>query len=74
VTSRDIPLSGIQASILKAVGDAPGVGLRELSRAVGREPSSVAYSVRVLVREGLLTMVRAGLRLRFYPSSSSATA
>lgn len=67
VTSREPPLSEIQSSILKTVVTTPGMGLRELSRAVGHEPSSVAYSTRVLVREGLLTSTRSGLHLRFYP-------
>jgi len=72
VTSRVPPLSGIQASILKTVETSPGLGLRELSRAVGHEPSSVAYSARILAREGLLTTERAGLRIRFYPPAASA--
>jgi len=74
VTSREPPLSGIQLSILKAVETAPGIGLRELSRAIGREPSSVAYSARVLAREGLLRLVRADLRLRLYPGTAGVPA
>jgi len=70
ITSLSPPLSGIQASILSKVASIPGLGLRELSRAVGHEPSSVAYSARVLAKEGLLRMVRVGLRLRFYPAGS----
>ena len=72
VTTVDPPLSRIQSSILQAVGSAPGIGLRELSRAIGREPSSVAYSTRVLAREGHLRTVRAGFRLRFYPGPAGA--
>ncbi|MGI0129289.1 MAG: winged helix-turn-helix transcriptional regulator, partial [Thermoplasmata archaeon] len=73
VTDRELPLSGIQASIVKAVETTPGLGLRELSRAVGREPSSVSYSTRVLAREGRIKSVRAGLHLRFYPLAPAAT-
>ncbi|HYA71358.1 MAG TPA: winged helix-turn-helix transcriptional regulator [Thermoplasmata archaeon] len=69
VTTREPPLSRIQSSILKAVELVPGIGLRELSRKIGHEPSSVAYSTRVLTREGLLRTDRAGFRLRFYLGS-----
>jgi predicted transcriptional regulator len=74
ITTHEPPLSGIQTSILKAVETAPGIGLRELSRTIGREPSSVAYSARVLAREGLLSVVRAGFRLRLYPASAGVPA
>lgn len=70
---KDLPLSELQNAILQAIRAAPGIGLRELGRCIGREPSSVGYNVRALAREGLLRTVRDGLRLRCYPAEPNAS-
>lgn len=67
---RDLPLSDLQSSILATVRTTPGIGVRELGRAIGREPSSVGYNVKALAREGLLRTDRDGLRVRCYPEAT----
>ena len=69
---KDLPLSEMQTSILQAVRSAPGIGVRELSRSIGREPSTVGYNVKALAREGLLRTDRDGLRVRCYPGTDAA--
>jgi len=69
---RDLPLSALQTSIMENVRRFPGVGIRELARAIGRRSSSVSYNVRALVREGLLRTERDGRRLRCFPAEESA--
>ena len=71
---KDLPLSGLQNSILQAVRASPGIGVRELGRAIGKEPSSVGYNVKALAREGLLRTGRDGLRLRCYPAGAEPAA
>jgi predicted transcriptional regulator len=71
---KDLPLSEFQNAILQAVRAAPGAGLRELGRSLGRGPSSVGYNVKALAREGLLRTVRDGLRLRCYPAEGTGAA
>ena len=63
---KELPLSPFQASLLEAVRQSPGIGVRELARAVGRRPSSVKYSLENLSREGLLRLEREGRRVRWY--------
>ena len=70
---RDLPLSELQASILATVRTAPGIGVRELGRTLGKEASSVGYNVKALAREGLLRTDRDGLRLRCYPEEPSSS-
>ncbi len=67
---KDLPLSEMQTSILATVRTSPGIGVRELSRAIGREASTVGYNVKALAREGLLKTDRDGLRVRCYPAGA----
>lgn len=69
---KDLPLSEMQSTILATVRSAPGIGVREISRAIDREPSTVGYNVKALAREGLLRTDRDGLRVRCYPAGSDA--
>ncbi len=64
---RDLPVSSLQDSILKAVRESPGVGVRDLGRMLRRNHTSVSYNVRALSRDGMLRTQREGLRLRCYP-------
>ncbi len=64
---QDLPVSPLQGSILKAIRDSPGVGVRDLGRRLGRNHTSVGYNVRTLSRDGLLRTEREGLRVRCYP-------
>lgn len=70
---KDLPLSPLQAAILNAVRTAPGIGVRELARAVGRRSSSVADNVKILAREGMVRTARDGRRLRCFPVEAHAT-
>ena len=63
---KDIPLSALQVSLINAVRRSPGLGIRELARAVDRRPSSVAYNVKALVRENFLWTNRTGSKLRCF--------
>lgn len=63
---KDLPLSPLQSSILEAVRGNPGIGVRELSRTMGRRASSVGDNVKALAREGLLRTEREGRMLRCY--------
>jgi predicted transcriptional regulator len=65
---KDLPLSPLQSSIIEAVRRSPGTGIRELARALGRRSSPVAYNVKMLAREGLLRLERAGRMLHCYPA------
>ncbi len=69
---KDLPVSPVQESILRAVRERPGIAVRELSRALNRGPSSVGYNVRALSREGLLRIAREGLRVRCYPPEATS--
>lgn len=60
---RDLPLSPLQASIVREIRRSPGIGIRELARTVNRRPSSVGYNVKALAREGLLRMERKGRKV-----------
>ncbi len=50
----DLGLSGAQASVLRAVAEHPGVGLRELARALGTDPMNAKRLADGLEAEGLL--------------------
>lgn len=63
---REIPLSSLQDSLMKEIGRAPGVGIRELARAVDRRASSVAYNVKALVREDMLRTERVGAKVHCF--------
>jgi len=71
---NDVPLSALQSSILEAVRRAPGIGVRELSRALDRRASSIGDNVKALVREGFLRTERDGRFLRCYPVEGSVAA
>lgn len=60
-------VSELQNSIIRAVQATPGIGVREISRTVGKVPSSVSYNVRHLAHQGLLRTERQGARLRCFP-------
>jgi len=60
---RDIPLSSLQSTIINEVRRSPGLGIRDLARAVDRRSSSVAYNVKILARERLLHTRRIGTKL-----------
>ncbi len=51
----DLGLSGPQASVLRAVAEQPGVGLRELARVLGTDPMNAKRLVDGLEQEGMLT-------------------
>ncbi len=63
---KDLPLSPLQSSIIEAVRGSPGIGIRELGRALGRRSSPVAYNVKMLAREGILRLERAGHKVHCY--------
>ncbi len=65
---RALPLSPLQSSIIEAVRRSPGIGIRELARALGRRSSPVAYNVKMLAREGVLRTELAGRMLHCYPA------
>jgi len=65
---KDLPISALQSSLLGGIREAPGIGVRELARAVGRGSSSVAYNVKVMEREGMIRTERAGVKLRCFPA------
>ncbi len=50
----DLHLSGPQASVMRAVAEAPGVGLRELARTIGTDPMNVKRLADGLEEQGLL--------------------
>jgi len=60
---RELPVSPLQESLLSAVRLSPGIGVRELARALGRSASSVAYNVKSLEQDGLLRTERQGIRV-----------
>lgn len=60
----------LQASVVEEVRRNPGIGLRELARAIDRHPSSVAYNVKALVLEGALRSTREGARLRIFSAEA----
>ncbi len=70
---KDLPLSPFQASLLEALRRSPGIGIRELARAVGRRPSSVKYSLENLSREGLVRIEREARRIRCYRVDDGST-
>ncbi len=65
---RNLPLSPLQTSIVEAVRQDPGIGVRELARRVDHRASSVGYSVRALARDGVLRTDRVNRRLRCFPT------
>jgi len=72
---RNLPLSPLQSSLLEAIRRAPGIGIRELAREVNRRPSSVAYNVRALAREGLLRTDRPAFqRVQCFASHEDSSA
>jgi len=68
---KDLPLSALQQSLLDGIRKAPGVGIRELSRAVGRGSSSVAYNVKAMEREGMIRTERTAAKLRCFPADEA---
>lgn len=70
---KDLPLSPLQRSLIDEVQRSPGIGVRELSRAVDRRPSSVSDNVRGLAREGILRTERAGRKVRCFPPDDGST-
>jgi predicted transcriptional regulator len=65
---KALPLSPLQSSIIEAVRRSPGIGIRELARALGRRSSPVAYNVKMLAREGVLRTELTGRMLHCYPA------
>ncbi|MFA5895326.1 MAG: hypothetical protein WC985_00265 [Thermoplasmata archaeon] len=68
---REMPLTPLQASIINQVQESPGIGVRELARALARRPSSVGYNVKALAREGILRTHRDGRRIRCFLSEGA---
>ena len=66
-------VSELQRSIVEAVRSNPGIGVREISRSVGKVPSSVSYNVRALSRRGLLRTEWHGARLRCFPAGTGGS-
>jgi len=71
---KELPLSPLQSSILETVRKVPGIGVREMSRAIDRRASSIGDNVKVLIREGLLRTERDGRVLRCYLVDESVEA
>lgn len=69
-----LPLSELQSSILETVRTQPGIAVRELSRRIGKDHSSVGYNVRALAREGRLKLARVGVRLQCYAIDTGSPA
>lgn len=64
---KDLPLSRLQSDILDRVRRSPGVGLRELSRSLDRQASTVAYNLRGLEREGVVRVEHRGRKVHCFP-------
>lgn len=71
---KELPLSPLQSSILETVRRVPGIGVREMSRAMDRRASSIGDNVKALVHEGLLRTERDGRVLRCYLVDESVEA
>ena len=69
---RELPVSPLQESLLDAVRRSPGIGVRELARALDRSASSVAYNVRSLEEDGLLRTERQGIRVLCSPAEENS--
>lgn len=69
---KDIPLSSLQSTLISHVRRSPGLGIRDLARAVDRRPSSVAYNVRALVREKVLRTERVGAKLHCFMGNAAS--
>jgi DNA-binding MarR family transcriptional regulator len=71
---QNLPLSALQASLIDQVRRQPGIGVRELARALNRRASSVAYNVKALAREGVLRTEQTGRKVRCYPMDRTSSA
>jgi len=71
---RDLPLSPLQSALLEKVGQAPGIGIRELARSLNCHHGSVAYNVKGLARDGLLRTQRTGRRVECFPMDERGAA
>jgi DNA-binding MarR family transcriptional regulator len=69
-----LPLSELQSSILATVRTEPGIAVREISRRIGKDHSSVGYNVKALAREGHLRLDRVGVRLQCYATEKGSRA
>lgn len=65
---KDVPLSPLQQTIVDAIRDSPGIGIRDLARKTSRRPSTVDYLVKGLAREGVLREERIGRRVQYFTS------
>jgi len=73
VPGTSLPLSELQGSILATVRTEPGIGVREISRRIGRDHATVGYNVKALTRDGHLKVDRVGVRLLCYLADPTAT-
>ncbi len=71
---RELPVSRLQGEILNHIRDGPGIGVRELARAMDRRVSTVSYNVKALERENLVRTTRQGRKLHCFLSQMSEAA
>lgn len=62
------------AVVLLAVHDEPGVHFRQLARTTGIREGALRHAIQVLANSGQVRASRHRNRLRFFPSSASASA
>ena len=59
-----------RSSIVRLVGLAPGIHLREVERALGISLTTVRYHVQLLSSSGLISCVTDGTYVRLYPAGT----